>query len=140
MNLVLKKRVNFEDLRKFGFVPVKELRESDVQIDDLFDGCDYMNNWLVKMDFCEDYDYDDTEWIANGSIGKPPIKRLISDYTGKLDVKGFAYIIPESRKLHFDINNNDCSYHLEGNDLELIYETVFNLTSNGILEKFEREE
>lgn len=131
LKIKIKEDVDFKELEKLGFRFGYDLAKEDLYKDE-FNGCNYQLPWMHKMEFIEDYDYDDEEWIANGSIGEPPMKPLKDDdgrYRANCHI-----IIREDRSLFASILNNDYSYELAGSDLDFLLTTIIELTQAGFIE------
>lgn len=131
--LKIKDNVDLKELEKYGFKSGEDLAKEDLYKDIICDpGTKYMFNWLHKIEFDEDYDYDDEEWIRNGSIGHPPIKPIINRY-GEYQYRIHIWIRDDSREILIDVMNNDYSYHTD--ELTFIENTLYDLIKDGLVEK-----
>ena len=128
MGIRLKDGVNPEELRKFGFKKGSEFFGKERWCGDGV-GYGYQEEWYHKFL---------TEDEETGEY---------SDSIGKIAYTDEEYDIPMVQ-ISFrigDNNRNDlyidcapsCTYHIGGSDLDIVAETVFNLTQAGLIEIFD---
>lgn len=124
MGLKLKAGLNPEVLRKYGFHLGKEDFGKERWCGD-GSGYQYQAEWYHKFLTMDDDD------------------RLCGDGVGKIAYTDDEYDIPMVQ-LTFKIGNGDdlwidcaqsCTYHIEGDELDIIADTIFYLVSDGIVEK-----
>ena len=113
--LKIKEQVELKELEKFGFKLGKELLN-----DELYKGLlpSYMNDWYIAMEFDIDED-----------TGKP-----VENEWGEMEPKISIYV-RKDRLIIIDIMNNSCTYHNEGDDLEFLENTLYNLITAGVVVK-----
>lgn len=112
MSLKLKSGVPLEQLRKFGFAPGDELAQYPA-FRDQFEGAGYMLPWWHKF-LCDDGQ------ICLSEDEVPLVHAWVDTREGE-------------NLLWFDVTPC-CTYHAGMGELDLVTDTVFELTKAGLLE------
>lgn len=120
MSLKIKTSADLERLREFGFVPGEELAHTP-QFSEYFDGRGYQLPWWHKFE----EDPDNPGWPNCDEDGLP----LVHAWVDTRDEKNLLW---------FDVVPC-CTYHAGMSDLDLITDTVLNLTRAGLIEGGEAE-
>lgn len=120
MSLKLKSDVSLEALREFGFTPGSELAKTS-QFSRYFDGREYQLPWWHKFEM----DPDNPTMPYLDDDGNP----LIQAWVDTRDGKNFLW---------FDVIPC-CTYHAGMDDLNMITDTIFLMTTAGLLELVEEE-
>ena len=95
----------------------------------------------VDLKELEKFGFEKNEDNEYECIGYYPLE---DDGTRYEDENGFDYVWKISistifdRELWIEIINNDCSYHIEGPDIEELFNKVFDLIQAGIVEKVKK--
>lgn len=108
--LRVRKDVDFERLREFGFKPGTEWERER-----FLDGCNYMLPWWHKCSMEED----NPERVAYAD----------EDY----DQPIIHICVKENGELYADFTPS-CTYHIEDSEVDMALETVYEMTCAGILE------
>ena len=111
--LKLKNGVSFESLRKFGFKPGYEWKFEGC---DFLEGCSYMDAWWHK--FAMDPDEPEKLWLVEDNF---PLVHILVNESGHIDIDACP----------------DNSYHVEGIELDVVQNTIFDLTMASLVEKRE---
>lgn len=120
MSLKLKKDVNKEELRKYGFKTGKEWAEQGVRCL-VGKNYEYQHSWYHK--FLMDEDDSNKILYAEEEYDQPVVHISIR--------------IGEKFEDDLYIDCTPCdSYHIEGSELDIVTETIFDLVNNGLLEKY----
>lgn len=126
MGLRLKKDIDIEQLRKYGFKTGKEWADQGERCL-IGEGYKYQHGWYHK--FLMDEEDPNKILYANEEYDQPVVK--ISVRTEK-DVLGNEFL----NNLYIDCTPW-CTYHIGGSDLDIVTETIFDLAKDGLLEKAE---
>lgn len=107
---------NYEQLEALGFKKGIKLRKEH-PYDEIFDGCDYQNEWYHKMELFLDEDNNDEP---------------------KTDEQGIwfrtsCWVDTRNNYVYFEITNNDCSYHTEMGELDFMINTLLDLSEAGLI-------
>ena len=117
MSLRIKDNVPIGRLREFGFAPGYELAQNQMFRQE-FDGAEYMLPWWHKFE-C------DGKKISRNEYGTPLVHAWVDTRDGK-------------NRLWFDAAPC-CTYHVGMGELDLVTDTIFELTKAGFLEKSEHK-
>lgn len=112
--LKVKDNVDLDELLKFGFKKAKMYGETAYIIEE------------EKYDL----DEDDNEVIINDNISE---ETELSERDAD-EIANNILISSKDRILFIEIMNNDCSFHSEGSEVNMIANIVFKLSQAGILE------
>lgn len=118
MGIRLKEGVNLEKLRKFGFLPGKEWADRGERCLEGV-GYAYQHNWWHKFKMEEDnpnkIEYADDEY------DQPSVS--------------MCFRVGNGNDLYIDCTPS-CTYHIGGSDLDIVSETIYELTLAGLVEKY----
>lgn len=121
MKVRIKDGVNLEELRKYGFKTGKEWADEGERCL-AGKGYEYQHEWYHKflMTIDEDLDPDSKEHIlyADDEYDQPMVQITVRT---------------EHRDLYIECTPSG-TYHIGGSDLDIISKTIFDLTSDGLLE------
>lgn len=120
MSLKLKSNISLEALRKFGFAPGSELAGRP-EYAAIFRGCDYQLPWWHKFEM----DPDNPTMPYSDDDGNPLVHAWVDTRDG-------------INLLWFDVIPC-CTYHAEMDDLDIITDTIFAMTTAGLLEMAEEK-
>ena len=118
MGIRLKENVNPEELRKFGFKLGKEWANQGERCLE-GDGYAYQHEWWHKFKMEED-NPDKIEY-ADEEYDQPTVS--------------LCFRIGKYNDLYIDCTPS-CTYHIGGSDLDIVSETIYELTMAGLIEKY----
>jgi hypothetical protein len=125
MGLKLRDGINPDILRKYGFHLGKEDFGKERWCGDGI-GYEYQADWYHKFLTCNE----DT-----GEYGEGLGKIAYTDDDFDVPMVQISFRTDRQNELYIDCAPSSCTYHIEGNELEIIVDTIFQLTQDQLLEK-----
>ena len=117
MGLKIKDNVDLEELRKYGFKLGKEYADAGERCL-VGSGYGYQHNWWHK--FFMDPDVPERIYYADDNYDQPLVQIMVRD----------------NRSIYVDCTPSG-TYHIGGEELDIVLETIMELTEAGLLEKTE---